>query len=161
MLGHHEEWRWARDSSDLLGVGRLDSDGSLRGLRSAVEAAAVRDAIVTAFWQSPCGDLFGTGGSYVPVDEGELVGVARETLATAIATVAVEHPDRIGPPVAEGDPAETLCDHADNANLLVVGSRGQGTVGGLLLGSASSKCARHCYQPVLIVPSGDRAGADR
>jgi len=40
--------------------------------------------------------------SYVPVDEGHLVEAARETLAKAIATVAVEHPDvRIEPPVVE------------------------------------------------------------
>ena len=144
-------------------VGVDGSDGSLRALRWAVEEAAIRDAVVVAavVWQSPYDYLFGVDGPYVPMDEGELVRIARETLAKAIATVAAEHPEvRIEPLVVEGDPAETLCQQADNADLLVVGSRGHGAFGGLLLGSVSSKCAHHCRRPVLIVPKGDRERAD-
>ncbi len=143
-------------------VGVDGSEGSLHALRWAVEEAAVRgaDVVAVAVWQSPYDYLFGAEGAYVPVDEGLLVRGAKETLAKAIATVAGEHPDvRIEPLVVEGDPAETLCEQADDADLLVVGSRGRGAFGGLLLGSVSSKCAHHCRRPVLIVPSPDRERA--
>ena len=143
-------------------VGVDGSDGSLRALRWAVEEAAFRHAVVVAavVWQSPYDFLFDADGAYLPVDEGHLVEAARDTLTKAIATVAAEHPDvRIEPLVIEGDPAETLCEQASNADLLVVGSRGHGTFGGLLLGSVSSKCAHHCRRPVLIVPKEDRPRA--
>jgi nucleotide-binding universal stress UspA family protein len=143
-------------------VGVDGSEGSLRALRWAAEEAALRGAVVVAaaVWQSPYDYLLGSAGYYVPVDEGELVKAARDTLAKAIATVAAEHPDvRIEPLVVEGDPAETLCEQADNADLLVVGSRGHGAFGELLLGSVSSKCAHHCRRPVLIIPKGDQASA--
>jgi nucleotide-binding universal stress UspA family protein len=143
-------------------VGVDGSEGSLRALRWAVEEAAIRDAVVVAaaVWQSPYDYLLGDAGYHVPVDEGDLVRATRETLAKAIATVAAEHPEaRIEPLVVEGDPAETLCEQADDADLLVVGSRGHGAFAELLLGSVSSKCAHHCHRPVLIVPKGvqDRA----
>lgn len=145
---------------DRILVGVDGSDGSLRALRWAVEEAAVRNATVVAaaVWQSPFDYLSGADGSYTPVDEGELVRTVRETLAGAIATVKAEHPDvQVEPLVVEGDPAETLCEQADNADLLVVGSRGHGAFGRLLLGSVSSKCAHYCHRPVLIVPKADPA----
>lgn len=139
-------------------VGVDGSEGSLRALRWAVEEAAVRGAVVVAMavWQSPYDYMIGDGGIYGPVDEKKLIEAAREALTKAIATVAAEHPDvRIEPLVVEGDPAEVLCERAQDADLLVVGSRGHGVFSGLLLGSVSSKCAHHCRRPVLIVPKDD------
>ena len=138
-------------------VGVDGSEGSLQALRWAAEEAAIRDAIVVAavIWQSPYDYLFESTLYDVPVDERKLVDGARETLSKAIATVGAEHPEvRIEPLVVEGDPAETLCEQAESADLLVVGSRGRGAFGELLLGSVSSKCAHHCHRPVLIVPKG-------
>ncbi len=145
-------------------VGVDGSEGSLRALRWAAEEAAIRDAVVVAVavWQSPYDYLFGSTLYEVPVDERKLVDAARETVSKAIAEVAAEHPGaRFETLVVEGDPAETLCEQAEHADLLVVGSRGRGAFGELLLGSVSSKCAHHCHQPVLIVPKGaeeERAG---
>jgi nucleotide-binding universal stress UspA family protein len=51
----------------------------------------------------------------------------------------------------EGDPASVLLEAAKDAELLVVGSRGQGGFGGLLLGSVSHQCAHHARCPVVIV----------
>jgi len=53
--------------------------------------------------------------------------------------------------VREGAPAGVLLDEAQDAELLVVGSRGLGGFRGLLLGSVSQQCTHHAPCPVVIV----------
>ncbi|MDQ2898147.1 MAG: universal stress protein [Actinomycetota bacterium] len=53
--------------------------------------------------------------------------------------------------VVEGTAAEVLIGAATDDDLLVVGSRGHGGFGGLLLGSVSQQCAHHAPCPVVIV----------
>lgn len=53
--------------------------------------------------------------------------------------------------VLEGNPAELLVAESEGAEMLVVGSRGQGGFVGLLLGSVSMECAQHAHCPVLVV----------
>jgi nucleotide-binding universal stress UspA family protein len=55
--------------------------------------------------------------------------------------------------VADRHPAEALVDLSADADLLVVGSRGHGGFGELLLGSVSHAVALHAVCPVVIVPS--------
>jgi nucleotide-binding universal stress UspA family protein len=58
--------------------------------------------------------------------------------------------------VANGDACSVLIRVADDpisADLLVVGSRGQGKHPGLLLGSTSLELAEHTTVPLVIVPS--------
>ena len=57
---------------------------------------------------------------------------------------------------AEGTPVQVLLDAAEEADLLVVGSRGRGGFGALLLGSVSQQCAHHATCPVVIVPPENR-----
>lgn len=49
-------------------------------------------------------------------------------------------------------PARGLLDSSQDADLLVVGARGMGGFGGLLLGSVSQQVAQHGPCPVVIVP---------
>lgn len=64
-------------------------------------------------------------------------------------------PSRVRFHVADGDACSVLMRMADDpisADLLVVGSRGQGKHPGLLLGSTSLELAEHATVPLVIVP---------
>lgn len=54
--------------------------------------------------------------------------------------------------VAAREPAETLVEMSDDADLLVLGTRGRGGFKGLLLGSVSQQCIQHARCPVVVVP---------
>ncbi|MDJ0313540.1 universal stress protein [Arthrobacter sp. H35-D1] len=66
-----------------------------------------------------------------------------------------------------GQAAQVLIDAGNQAQMLIVGSRGHGGFKGMLLGSVSSACAAHAKCPVLVVHSAvdavsaqEAAGAD-
>lgn len=89
-------------------------------------------------------------------------GVAK--LEDAVAGLTGEcgmEPARVHWHVGDGDPCSVLIRAGTEdpiaADVLVVGSRGQGRHAGLLLGSTSHELAEHSLVPVVIVPSG-RAG---
>ncbi len=58
-------------------------------------------------------------------------------------------------------PARGLIEAAQGADLLVVGARGLGGFGGLLLGSVSQQCLHHAPGPIAIVRSTDGAEPDQ
>jgi nucleotide-binding universal stress UspA family protein len=52
----------------------------------------------------------------------------------------------------EGSPARVLIDASDDLDLLVVGSRGHGPVGSVLLGSVGARLIVDAACPVMVVP---------
>ena len=58
--------------------------------------------------------------------------------------------------VWEGDPGESIIEAAmaENADMIVVGSHGRGTVGRFLIGSVSDHVVRNAPCPVLVVRPG-------
>lgn len=78
-----------------------------------------------------------------------LLGLGREILTHAVERAQCKRAGHVESATEIGDPAQTICDYADNheADLIVMGRRGLGDLAGLLLGSVShkvshlSKCA--------------------
>ena len=66
---------------------------------------------------------------------------------------------RIQSRILQGNPLEKICEFAEetDANMIIVGSRGLGSIGKLSLESISEELVRKCPRPVLVVksPTGD------
>lgn len=62
-------------------------------------------------------------------------------------------PDRLDTAIEYGSPAQVICDQAvaRDADLVVVGARGTGTLGRLLLGSISDRVVHECRRSVTVV----------
>jgi nucleotide-binding universal stress UspA family protein len=80
---------------------------------------------------------------------------ARDELERAVALV----PDDVWAEAAflHGDPARELATESEVADVMVIGSRGYGPLGAVLLGGVSGRVARTAACPLLIVPHGVEA----
>jgi nucleotide-binding universal stress UspA family protein len=75
-----------------------------------------------------------------------------ELLAQRLAGWQEKYPDvAVRRVVTSGRPVEQLLDQAAGAQLMVVGSRGNGGFSGMLLGSTSQALIRHATCPLLVV----------
>jgi nucleotide-binding universal stress UspA family protein len=133
-------------------VGVDGSEDALRAVRFAAELALPHGAELTlACVVTPTpypAELYGVGA--LDLQQAEQSG--RELLRSAeelARTVGV----RTRTEVLYGSPAETLADRAEKGGfeLVVVGSRGRGTVARLLVGSVSDRLVHICHRPVLVV----------
>ena len=134
-------------------VGVDGSPGSRAALQWAHEEAQLRGAtLVTVMaWQYPmAASLPAFGAMPAPVDLGEDAAHALQTILTEEGVSATDEVP-ITTVVAEGAPTPALLTAAEDAALLVVGSRGHGGFTGLLLGSVSQQCASHAICPVVVV----------
>ena len=134
-------------------VGVDGSAASDAALRWAHEEAKLRGATLVAVhaWSYPyTAGAAGAGAYVLPWDDLELV--AKKTMTEALGRAAGDdHSVKVEEVVHYGSAASLLCELAEDAALLVVGSRGHGGFSGLLLGSVSSHCAHHAGCPVVIV----------
>jgi nucleotide-binding universal stress UspA family protein len=125
-------------------------DGSPHGaaaLRWALADAAEHAGEDTALlaWQMP---FLSIPGAF---DRDELAATYKEFLLKTVAEVAPAPEVPVRTVVAEGDPIEALVTAAEDADLLVLGTRGRSAFAGLLLGSVSQACAAHASCPVVLV----------
>ena len=127
------------------------SEASKEALQWALEEARLRRSSlrVVYAWLAP--QIGGRG--YIPLellDPQLLRQVAQERLDGFVdeADASDVELERVA---LEGPAAKVLVDSAQEAELLVVGSRGHGGFAGLLLGSVSQQCAHHAPCPVVIV----------
>jgi nucleotide-binding universal stress UspA family protein len=133
-------------------VGVDGSEESKEALRWALEEARLRRATVravNAFHTYAITPGYGPREDFAPE---ALRRQAEEFLSSMVSDVAGKSRQvKIEEVLAEGRPANVLLEAAEDADLLVVGSRGHGGFVGLLLGSVSQQCATHAPCPVLIV----------
>jgi nucleotide-binding universal stress UspA family protein len=140
-------------------VGVDGSRESRAALRFALEEARLRGARlrVVHAWLVPIALTGGAPPHILPQVLEELKVDGERLLAEAIAEAleGAEPPVEIEQRVVEGPAAAVLLRAAEDADLLVVGSRGRGGFTGLLLGSVSQQCAHHAPCPIVIVRAGD------
>ncbi len=134
-------------------------DGSAHSERSvewAMKEAALRHAPVTVLAVHPVAVSAWTLTPITyPADEGEVDKArtaAQETVDKVASQQGGERPS-VTVRALSGVPAEELIKAGEDADLLVVGSRGSGGFGRLLLGSVGSQVTQHAPCPVVVVPS--------
>jgi nucleotide-binding universal stress UspA family protein len=133
----------------VIVVGVDGSEQSKETLRFALEEARRRRTalhVVHAFWEWE--PIPGTKELELDRDPEE-----REAWLAALVREVVGEVDdvEIRQSTVDDDAAPALLDAARDADLLIVGSRGQGGFAGLLLGSVGQQCAHHAPCPVVIV----------
>ena len=96
--------------------------------------------------------VYGKGGGAAGI--GELKAAIREQLEKDLEHAASRFGSDAQPEtkLVEGDPVEELGKAAEGASLLVVGSRGHGPIGRVLLGSTDSKLLDSAPSPMLVWP---------
>ncbi|MEO5709812.1 MAG: universal stress protein [Nocardioidaceae bacterium] len=142
-------------------VGVDGSPGSVLALEWAVREAGQRGATAHAVmaWEHPqpyAANVWGLGMDPA-LDIQEALASAAAAEAARIAGEVGEAQDMVVTSAAfEGHPATALLQAAQDADLLVVGSRGHGGFVGALLGSVSQHVVCHASCPVVVVPDADR-----
>jgi len=133
-------------------VGVDGSDDSMNAYRWALDEARHRHAEVTAVfaWELP---MIGIPGAF---DRDELEAEGMKFLNAQLDGEPNGNGVTVHRVVAQGDPSASLIEacRQTNAEMLVLGSRGRGGLGGLLLGSVGQECASHAPCPVLICRAG-------
>lgn len=78
---------------------------------------------------------------------------AGQSILDAATELLGESPFKIRTELREGPEAESILDFAENsqADIIVMGTRGMGTLKGLLLGSVSRKVIHYATCPVMVV----------
>ncbi len=135
-------------------VGVDGSENSAKAVAAAVREASLRGATLVAVhaWSDvPLSTMDPIAQVRGLFDE---AAVADAVLSEQLAGYGAEHPDlNIEHVVVLDRPDAAILDHAEGAQLVVVGSRGRGGFAGLMLGSTSIKVLRSSRCPVMVVHS--------
>ena len=135
-------------------VGVDDSPISDAAVAEAYRQASLRNATLIAVHTWTPLDADALHGYGIEPDEIERMSQdAVEAVAERLAGYASEYPDvKVERKVLPEEPAKALLDAAgEDAQLIVVGSRGRGGFRGLLLGSTSQKVMHQAHSPVMVV----------
>jgi nucleotide-binding universal stress UspA family protein len=145
-------------------VGVDGSDSSSAALNWALDEAELRGVDVHAVmaWQLPV--------AYNPpnimavstvVSGDDLAAAAASEVARIAAEAGQGRSAKLTAEAVEGHPAEALISTAEDASMLVVGSRGHGGFVGALLGSVSHHVVAHAECPVVVIPDQGRIVRER
>lgn len=151
---HGQEYSRETDRGAVV-VGYDGSEHAQRALDWAVEEARLRNAtLAPAAMVVP---LVSYGIPELPDDMG--LEAAAHLLAGASQRVRERAPDlRVRPIRMVTTPAHGLMQLAEDAQLMVLGSRGRGGVASMILGSVSLRVAQRAACPTVVVPPGATTG---
>lgn len=134
-------------------VGVDGSDHSVHALTWAVNEAKLRNAVLCPVTTFSIG-FISTGYEIALPDIADMKAATQTMLDAALDTVreTVDFGDLVVEPmVLEGHPGERLIALSDDADLVVVGSRGRGGFVGALMGSVTTNVVHHAKCPVVVV----------
>lgn len=137
----------------VVGVGT--SHESVAAVAEAARTAQRRGAVLQILHAVDPGDDAYTSGPHAYADAHGRVGRAARQALAAAPGLDVE------PTVVRASPVGALLDVAEDAALVVLGSRGLGPVTGVLLGSVGLSLVARAPCPVLVVRDDDPAPAER
>lgn len=130
-------------------VGYDGSEHARRALEWAIREARLRDATLVPAVVVPA--LAGYGVPELPNDTA--LAAAEQLLTEAAQTAREQQPRvRTTPIRVVGPPAQGLLQFTEDAQLIVVGSRGRGGVASMILGSVSLRVAQRAACPAVVVP---------
>jgi len=132
-------------------VGIDGSRESRQALRWGGWLAATADAWleVVGVWQYPAASNWSTSG--VPTNWSPEQDMLKVLTDAVNAVFGDQRPTRLRLLPVEGHPVPALLERSQGALAVVVGSRGHGGFGGMLIGAVSAKLAEHASCPVLVV----------
>jgi nucleotide-binding universal stress UspA family protein len=141
-------------------VGIDGSNHSRRALEWAIKEAAVKHTPLTVLTVQQA--MAGYWGPVVYPDDPNLTEqtrkVAQEETDIALAELGTDfRPPSVSIVVRFGLPAEEILEAAQDADMIVVGSRGAGGFRKLLMGSVSSQVTHHASCPVVVIPNSPGA----
>ena len=144
-------------STGRIIVGVDGSESSKDALRWAKAQADLTGAelVAVSAWSYPVAS-YPTLAGYVPMNDAlDLESETRAALRTVVKETLGETPVTLL--VGEGHPANVLVDAANDASLVVLGTRGHGGFIGALIGSVSQHVVAHAACPVVVVRHPRRA----
>lgn len=138
-------------------VGVDGSDNAVRALTWAAGFAPGRASTLRVFraWQASAAISLELSA---PIDLQTIKPTAAYEFIDQLAAEMSAKGVKVDSTVEYGSAARLLLDACEDADLLVMGTRGLGGFGRLLLGSTSHQCATHARIPVVVVP--EKASVD-
>ena len=138
-------------------VGVDGSQHAQPALDWAVKEAGIRHAPLTVLAVHEVASNYWTGHAMVlPADDPDQEKArqaAEAAAAKAVGAAGEPKPASVTVRAVSGIPAQELIKASEDAELVVVGSRGGGGFATLMLGSTSTQVVHHAKCPVVVVPS--------
>ena len=138
----------------VIVVGVDGSEASIEALRYAHSLAVPLAAKVVAL---ACWDVPQVYDGYVAMGIDDFDVRAGEILEESVERALGPEPaGLVETRLVQGHPRHALIEASRSADMLVLGRRGHGGFGGLLLGSVSSALVAHAHCPVLVVHTPEK-----
>jgi nucleotide-binding universal stress UspA family protein len=136
-------------------VGVDGSGHSQRALEWAMKEAVIRHVPLTVLTvHEAIAGWYGGVASYAddPARTLEAREAAQAETDKVLAGLDGPHPDTVTVTAVHGFPVAELISAGQDADMIVLGSRGAGGFARLVMGSVSSQVVQHAHCPVLIIP---------
>ncbi len=136
----------------------IDGSGySQNALEWAVRQAALQHAHLTVLTVNPVATEPWTGNPVIVTSDAEreekIRQAGEEAVHKAVSQLGSLQPPEVSISAISGQVAPALISASQDADLVVVGSRGSGGFANLLLGSVSTHVVHHAKSPVAVIPA--------